>query len=306
LLYFAPLAPHGPSTPAWRHLNLYSGIQPYRSPSFGEPDISDKPFWLQNAPWIKRDEAGNRQLSPGEIEGIDRRRLAQIRSLAAVDEGIDAMLSFLDRTNRLKNTFVLFLSDNGSYWGEHYLKGKNAPYEESIRVPFAIRYPPLIPPTQSQVDPSHLVANIDIAPTVYELAGLTVPPQVRGESLVPLLKNPTTRWRKSLFFEGWPDRPGDIGDPNQCRPPFRAIRDQRFIYVEYQTNKGTGVPCKFTRADRAELYDLIADPYQTENLSGHPSFREIEAELKKEMNQYPKLDAPVHKRNVTLRTRKEQ
>lgn len=294
LLYFAPLAPHPPATPAVRHQTLYTQLESHRPPSFAEEDLSDKPLWMQQASWIVRDAFGKPILDAASRDEIDRLRLNQLRSLAAVDEAIDAMLSLLESRNRLKNTFVLYTSDNGHFWGEHHLKGKNAPYQESIRVPLAIRFPRLF--SAGNVDAEHLIANIDFAPSIYDLAEIAIPAQVEGRSLLALVSGSKTRWRKDLFFEGWPDRPGDIGDPRQCRPPFRAIMTGRFKYVEYQTNSGTGVECIFNTPDRPELYDLKSDPHELNNLSGNPAYHVMEAELRQRLSLYPKVDAPVRKR----------
>jgi len=294
LLYFAPNAPHDPSTPAPRHAGLYADFPAYRPPSFAESDLSDKPHWIQDAAWIPRDSEGQPYMEAGIQEEIDSSRLSQLRSLAAVDEAVDTMLEMLKDEGVLGNTVILFTSDNGFYWGEHFLEGKNAPYEEGIRVPFAIRYPPLIPTGSPQINTKHMVANIDIAPTIYELAGIPIPDQIEGKSLVPLFSNDEAPWRKWLFFEGWPDRPGDIGDPDQCRPPFRAIRGRKYIYIRYDSNTGTGAPCVFDVPDDPELYNLQSDPYQLNNIAADPRYRKIRDRFEKRLSAYPKVDAPLY------------
>jgi hypothetical protein len=122
-------------------------------------------------------------------------------------------------------------------------------YEESTRTPFIMRYPPL---TNAAPDVIYrLVANIDIAPTVYHLAGIAKPANVQGRSLVDLLQNPNrSDWRQDLFIEGWPsqDASGAIMPP----APYTAVHTDRFVYVE-------------TQGDRSELYDLWVDPYQLNN-----------------------------------------
>jgi arylsulfatase A-like enzyme len=104
---------------------------------------------------------------------------------------------------------------------------------------------------------TRLVANIDIAPTLYDLAGIPVPPEVDGLSLVPLLEG-TDDWREELLLEKRDARPS------------QAIHTGRYVYIK-------------TRKDRAELYDLTADPYQLTNLSGHPEYAEIEAALRERL-----------------------
>jgi len=101
------------------------------------------------------------------------------------------------------------------------------------------------------------VANIDIAPTIYELAGLTIPAEVDGRSLVPLLQE-EGEWRDELLIEGWP------------RPPYAAVHTERYVYVE-------------TEGDRAELYDLEQDPYQLENLVNDPAYTAIITEMRQRL-----------------------
>ena len=293
LLYFAPTAPHDPATPALRHAALFPDLPPYRPPSYAEKDLSDKPKWLREAGWIKKDSEGQPFMDSETSESIDNLRLAQLRSLAALDEAIGTILDFLQSHGLLDQTFVLFTSDNGIHLGEHFLEGKNAPYEESIRVPFAVRFPPLRPIDSARVNSENLIANIDMAPTIYELAELDSPAQLAGQSLVPLIAGRKNDWRKTLFFEGWPDRPGDIGNPEQCRPPFRAIRSKHYIYIRYESNTGTGAPCVFSNADGPELYDLVNDPYQMENVAKRAEYKSVVNRLEKKLRVYPKVDAPV-------------
>jgi arylsulfatase A-like enzyme len=140
-------------------------------------------------------------------------------------------------------------------------------YEEASRVPFAVRYPRLA--ARPRVE-SRLVANIDIAPTFYELASVPIPPEVDGRSLVPLLDSARAQampWREELLIEGW------VGPPAQKIgwAPFAAVHTGRHVYVE---NEG----------DRAELYDLTSDPYQLRNLADSPAQAPLVADLKARLN----------------------
>ncbi len=176
LLIFAPNAPHQPSTPAPGDEKLYLDLPPHRPPSFNEQDVSDKPHWLQDQPlWTDR-----------EIKQIDEARLKHLQSLNALDQVVDRVLTALDQQGKANSTVVIYISDNAVFWGEHRLAGKAQLYEEAIHVPFALRYPPLVPKPYVE---DRLVANIDIAPTLYDLANLPDRPQADGLSLVPLLKD---------------------------------------------------------------------------------------------------------------------
>ena len=133
-LLYAPHAPHRPATPAPADQDLYKDVPPWRPPNFNPVSMTDKPAWLQAVP----------QLSPSAISSIDEFRLKQLRSLKAVDESVRDIIEKLSAQGRLENTLIVFYSDNGYFWGEHRLTGKDHVYEEASRVPFAIRYSQLV------------------------------------------------------------------------------------------------------------------------------------------------------------------
>jgi arylsulfatase A-like enzyme len=162
---------------------------------------------------------------------------------------------------------VFYISDNGVFWGEHRIKsGKVQVYEEASHVPFAVRYPPLI--AAPRVDPS-LVANIDIAPTIYELAGLPIPDTVNGLSLIPLLRQ-QGEWRDALLLEAWPD--------NVTPPPYKAVETEQHVYVHYDD------PFDMY-GDVTELYDLVNDPYQLTNLANDPAMADLIVQLQAKLDE---------------------
>jgi N-acetylglucosamine-6-sulfatase len=239
-LVYAPYAPHSPATPARRHADAFQDLDPWRPPSYNEADVSDKPFWLRSrAP-----------LNPGQRAAVDALRRNQLRSLLAVDEGVGRLVEALGETGRLENTLIVYTSDNGLAWGEHRRTSKMDPYEESIRVPFVVRYDALV--TGRRRDPS-LVLNIDLAPTFAHVAAVSTP-YVEGRSLRPLLVSPGSRWRTDFLVEHLRSGPTNAGIPSYC-----AVRDERSILVSYETGED-------------ELYDLARDPHQLENLSRRPEF----------------------------------
>ncbi len=158
----------------------------------------------------------------------------------------------------------------------------------------AIRYPPLIQPRKPIVF-QQMVANIDLAPTIYDVAGLASP-LMDGSSLVPLLRNQTTRWRKELLLEGWPDAPGGAF---ACSPPFTAVRTSRYVYSETYANTGTGAirECTFSKPDTPELYDLKIDPFQIQNVALDPRYDRVRKKLKTRLDQYGYVQFPHKKRN---------
>lgn len=268
ILMWTVNAPHDPSTPAAEDIDLPLDL-PSRLPSFNEADISDKPSWM-----VANEK--NPLLVESEIQEIDTFRRNQILTLYSLDRTLEQVINKLSETGELDNTVIIFLSDNGRHWGEHRQVAKNTVYEESTHVPFAIRYPPLInqPYTENGV-----IANIDIAPTVYELAGIPIPAEVDGKSLVGLLTH-TGDWREGVLLEGWPPR-----------GTYVAIHTDRYVYAE-TTNDGYAP----AGAIQMELYDLEIDPYQMDNVANQPEYQDILAHLqtllKQEQNKSGSGSAP--------------
>jgi N-acetylglucosamine-6-sulfatase len=229
-------------------------------PSFNEEDISDKPTFVQRLP-----PTSERRIS----EITDRYRCAR-GALFGADRSMRAIDSALAKAGVLDETVLIFISDNGFFYGEHRLRReKIRPYEEALHVPFVIRVPPGVLGAPAVPAVNELVANIDLAPTILELAGASpcLPTGscrvMDGRSLVPLL----------LGQGGWPVdrgvgiefRTGDdkFGTSSSCE--YHGIRTPRFAYFQH-----TSVPNPVTdlceSADERELYDLAEDPYQLTNL----------------------------------------
>ena len=178
-LFLGYYNPHSPYIAAPRHKDTFranSGweYEPYRPPNINEHDISDKPKYL-------------RELNPYSLDDLDITHRQIMRSLQSVDEGVGSILNTLDQTGLSDNTVIFYLSDNGLTMGEHRFGfDKNCPYEECIKIPFVV-YSPALFKARSDL---HMVANIDLVPTIADLAGVKIPDQVNGLSLVPLLKQP--------------------------------------------------------------------------------------------------------------------
>jgi N-acetylglucosamine-6-sulfatase len=256
LLIFAPNAPHAPYTPLKEDKGLFPDLLPYRPPNYNEADVSDKPASITKKPLFTAEDDAQ----------VDNTRHRQILTLVALDRSIGAIMQKLAETGELDNTVVIFLSDNGIHWGEHRLDGKSSAYEESAKVPFALRYPPLVPQPYTE---DKLVANIDIAPTIYELSETTMPKIMDGLSLTSLLQN-NGSWRSTLLMEAWPDR-----------GHWTAIHTGDSIYIE-------------TDNDLSEFYDLNTDPYELDNIINSPAdqarINELKVILHKEVQ--PKTTPP--------------
>jgi arylsulfatase A-like enzyme len=240
-LHFSPIAPHRPAIPAPRHEGRFEGVAPHRPPSWNEADASDKPGWVRN-----------QTLSAGELDFLDATRRDMLETLLAVDEAITALIGVLRDEGVLDDTLVIFLSDNGYHWGEHRLAGKGAPYEESIRTPLFVRYPRLAPLARTE---SRLAANVDLAPTIAELAGATPTHPVDGRSLVRLLDGTARNWRTHVLHEGWTED-----------TQWSGVREERWKFGRhaFPASDGTWI------VTGEELYDLASDPFELENLARRP------------------------------------
>ncbi len=228
-VYYAPFAPHAPTTPHPRDAAGFSDLAPHRPLSYNEQDVSDKPQWVQRLPAL----TAQRQAQGDEF------RRDQLRALQAVDRAIGQIIDALRRTGRLDNSVVVFTADNGLSWGEHrWLDRKGVAYEEAIRVPLVVRGPGF---PAGRTD-ARFVQNIDIAPTFAELADARSDIRVDGRSLLPLLRGGESPWRAEILLEHW-------GGPSVA---WSAVRTERWKYIESESGE-------------RELYDLTADPYELTN-----------------------------------------
>jgi len=243
LLYFTPSAPHAPANPASVDAGDFSYLAPWRPPSYNESDVSDKPNWIKKLPLITSTAQSS----------IDSLRKKQIESLQAVDRAVADIFAALVRTGRLNDTIIVFTSDQGKSWGEHRWTDKECIYEECILIPLWVKTPGGVNATNSD-----LVQNIDIVPTLTDIAGISSPMSFNGISLKDILMGQQTgplRSEALYEFGGVKDSPNRI----VVETAFSAIRDARYVYAEY------------TNGDR-EFYDLLVDPYQLVNQINNPSY----------------------------------
>jgi arylsulfatase A-like enzyme len=234
------------------------------SESFNERDVSDKPSVIQRQ---------NRFSPSGIRRRLDAYRCA-LASLDPVDQGVKELMTELDDSGVLDETVVIFTSDNGFFYGEHRIPGsKTLPYEETIHVPLLIRLPESLQGDARVPEVDTQVANIDLAPTILDLADANPcgPERCRamdGRSLVPLLQGrgnfPTDRAVAVELTQG-----KDTVKPTlSCS--YRGMRTDREVYVEH-----TSVPRPSDRvcepALEVERYDLRSDPFELENLGEDPT-----------------------------------
>ncbi len=256
--------------PAARHLGRYDREVFRRRPNVvaSHEDLEDKPalrraLAYRASPDITEQFGGI--LDPGTSEETIRRRAEM---LLAVDEGLGRILSALEERGTLDNTLIVFTSDNGFFFGEHGLSlERRMPYEESIRTPLLIRYPPLVRPGSR---PEVIAVSVDLAPTVLEIAGVPVPPGIQGRSLVPALEGPVPdHWRTSMLVEFYTY---ESPMPWLMDMDYRAVRTERYKYIHWTHHP-----------DLNELYDLRDDPYEMRNRIGDPGMASVRSDLEAEL-----------------------
>jgi arylsulfatase A-like enzyme len=236
-LYLAPTAPHGPITPAPRDIGTVFGDKTNWPPNFNERDVSDKPGYVRALRFV-------------DEEKLSRRFVKTVETLRAVDDAVHDVVGALRSAGRLDNTLIMFASDNGIAFGEHRWTYKLVPYEESIRIPLVVRWDGVVPPGSED---RHVVANIDVAPTFAEAAGL-VPPPVDGRSMVPLLRGGDVSWRQMFLLEHLTYS----ATHNKTPPTYCGVRSQHRVFVHYASGF-------------EEYYDLRHDPYELRNAIDRPS-----------------------------------
>ena len=190
----------------------------------------------------------------------------KLKTEGKIDEKFEVMLSSLtlEEIGELNNTVIIYSSDNGYFLGEHTFNDKRLAYENSIRVPMLIRYPKLI---KENTSIKEQCLNIDLAPTILNLAGIEIPDYMQGESMLNLLKGEKHEsWRKAILFEYYLDSSWPYAGPNQV-----AVRTDRYKLID-----------AFLKNDIDELYDLKNDPGEMKNLIDDKDYDEIESDLRDE------------------------
>ena len=281
-------AVHEKHLPAPRHKALYKGK------NLPEPPYNTHRETFEGKPeWQRRKTFGfkwnNNDTIPKTLKEkkwpINKfKNMQLLRSLIAVDESLGKVIETLYQLGELDNTVIIYSSDNGYFMGEHTYKDKRLAYENSIRVPMIIRYPKLI---SQNSDVSEQCLNIDIAPTILDLAGIDKPDYMQGESMLNLIsKGKDKNWRKSILFEYYVDDAWPYAGPDQL-----AVRTNNFKLVD-----------NFIDNDIDELYDLKNDPGEMINLINNEDYDEIEKELRNESKRLQKKYKYNPDRDWWLRT----
>ena len=249
-----------------RHRDLYRGESYPPRPNVLplEEVLRQKPAW-QEVFALRADPSSRaflEALHAGSQEEI-RQRAAM---MASVDEGIGLLLQVLEEKGELDNTCIVFLGDNGFFFGEHGLGAERRfPYEEGIRTAFFVRYPPRI---RAGSEIREMVLALDIAPTLIELAGGRPGPHIQGSSFAKLFEGSSAGWRESFLIEYYSESawPWIVG------MSYKAVRTERHKLVHWIHKDGVD-----------ELYDLARDSYEIANVIRDPAYARERAALEQEL-----------------------
>ncbi|MET0363917.1 MAG: sulfatase [Sphingobium sp.] len=253
LCYLSHKAVHAEFIPAERHKGKYDK-ETFRYPetmaATGDA-ARGRPRWVQDQrnSWHGVDYAYHSNL---DIATYYKRYM---ETLLAVDEGMAQIMDDLEKRGELDDTLILYLGDNGFMFGEHGLIDKRTAYEESMRIPMLARCPAMFGGGKTV---EQVVANIDIAPTLLAAAGLETPGHMEGKDMLPLTRGEQVPWRSELLYEYYWER----NFPQT--PTVHALREDRYKYVHFH-----GI------WDIDELYDIQADPHETNNLLAAPGHEDL-------------------------------
>ncbi len=225
----------------------------------------------QLAAWQAAYEAENRQLLASRPQGDDLVRWKYqryiknyLRCVRGVDDSVGQLLEYLDQSGLRDNTIVIYCSDQGFYLGDHGWYDKRFMYEESLKMPLIVSWPNVTRPGSVNTD---LVQNLDYAETFLDLAGVEIPANMQGRSLVPLLRGQTpTDWRQAIYYHYY-EFPGV-----HMVARHYGIRDQHYKLIH------------FYQFDEWEFYDLQMDPDESTNRYDDPQYETTIARLKSELN----------------------
>ena len=247
-------APHRSWLAAERFQDLYKEIKMPKPVTFNDT-YEGKPDAVKNADMRIGDFK--------DVPDLDTFLKNYYRCLVGVDVNVGRVLNTLDQLGYYDNTVVIYSGDNGFFLGEHHFFDKRLMYEESIRVPLLVRYPRMI---KKETTNSEMVLNVDVAPTILNLAGALIPETMDGMNFKPLLEGKKIEWREDFLYEYY-EYPG----AHSVRKN-RGIRTKRWKYIHF-----------FEEPQEFELYDLQYDPNEIRNLINEPVYNNIVVYLKNRM-----------------------
>jgi len=282
-VYLSHKAVHDEFLPARRHAGCYANKEmplpvSFNSPLYGKKNLptldpktgkaaSGADYYGEemHPDWVKAQRES--------LQGVDymhrRERtwqsnaLLYCEALRALDESIGAVMAYLEEVGLAESTMVIYMGDNGFAWGEHGLINKRQFYEESVRVPMLVYCPEIC---KNGTVVKQMVQNVDIAPTILEMAGLQKPDHMVGASFIPLLKGQQIPWRDRIYYEYF----WEFDFP--ATPTMHGVRTDKYKYIRYHGLWDTN-----------EFFDLENDPHEMRNLIAAPEHQETIKQLTGEL-----------------------
>ena len=238
--------------------NLFDGYE-------GRSDMLKKQLQYIGSEW---GDHTNFRKETAHLKGKEKKKMQYqlymkkyLRCVKGVDDNVGRILDYLDESGLAKNTIVMYTGDQGFFLGEHGLYDKRIMYEEALRMPLLVRWPARIKPGSTS---EGMILNVDFAPTIMNAAGIRPDSDMQGRSFVQLLMGKTpSDWRKSMYY--------------------------RYYYSHFETEPHYGIRTHthkliyFNRIDQWELYDLVKDPHEMNNIYNDPKYENLIKELKKEL-----------------------
>lgn len=270
-LYLSHKSVHSEFLPAPRHKGKYKNesLQYPKTmfpPGHSKSQVDSSEYNYKDVPdWVKQQRNswhGVDNMYHGAIS-FDEFYKSYCETLLALDESIGKILDYLEQEGLMENTVIIYMGDNGFSFGEHGLIDKRQAYEESMRVPLLVMSKEGI---EEGSKISQVIQNIDIAPTIMEMAGLSTPQNMDGVSFGKLLRKESTNWKDTIYYEYYWER------PFPQTPTVHAVRTDRFKYIRYH-----GI------WDINELYDIQNDPKEMNNLIRDPKYKGVSIALRKSL-----------------------
>lgn len=263
-LFLNPFAPHAPFYRARRHLDLYNGVKIPKPATFDDDlkGYPGKPSAFAQA----NNKIGTTILGDDNPRSLEEVAKDHYAGVVDNDDNLGRVMDWLEHSGKLDDTVVILTSDHGFFLGEWRMYDKRFMHEPSIRVPFLVRYPRLV---KAGSVSEQIALNVDITPTLLELAGIQPPATMHGRSLVPLLQGEQRRnWRKDWLYEYY-----EYPQWEHVRP-HRGVRTERHKLIHY--HKLAAYP---DLPEEFELYDLQKDPGELNNLYGKPGYTALTRQL---------------------------
>lgn len=254
----------------WGH-DFKMRTDPYGNPTGFEKELAR--FTLkQRKAWLDAYTPKNNAMKNKNLEGkelalwkFNRYLKDYLRTIQSVDDGVGAILDYLDQEGLSDNTIVVYTSDQGFYLGEHGWFDKRFMYEESLRTPLLMRYPKEI---KAGVKINQMVQNLDFAPTFLDYAGITPPEEMQGMSFRNIVNQKTTRWRDAIYYTYY-----EYPSVHMVKRHY-GIRTKRYKLIHF-----------YYDIDEWELYDLEKDPDEMMNLYNHSDYKEIQQNLHQKLSE---------------------